>query len=428
MIETYLYEQNIHWQGTLYNAGTRREALDDLLKLMDIDHILAISGVRRCGKSFLMKQIINALIEHKIPPENILLVNLELPALAGPADQVFNEIWESFQKIKNPQGRLYLFLDEVQTLPNWEKWVKYQYDLHKGNIKFIVTGSNSQLLSSEFATLLSGRVIEKRLFPFSFRELLRHHGIDSSDPQTLALEKNKVMRFFENLLYNGGMPETLNLEQREVQREIIAAYFDTIIYKDIVPRFSVRQSRLLKDLAVYLVQNVTSIVNINKLAGIFDSNRNSLKEFVSYLESSLLISLFEKFDFSAKKRSLAFKKIYSIDNAFYSLIPLRFSPDNGKLLENLVAVELQRRYSQVFYWKNHNECDFVCFEDNKAVEAIQVCYRLNENNRAREIAGLEAACKYLGLEQGTILTFNQTELQNMPYDVKPVSKWLLTQT
>ena len=258
MIDTYLYEQNLHWQNKAYVAGTERALLSRLMALMDVDHVLAISGIRRCGKSFLMKQMIDRLMETGVEPQNILFVNLELPALFGrPANKILDEVWNTFQKIKNPQGRIFLFLDEVQTLPGWETWIRYQYDLHKSKIKFIITGSNSQLLSSEFATLLSGRVIEKRLFPFSFRERLVHAGIDFTDNQVRTLQKNRILGIFENMLYEGSMPEIIDLENREIKREIVASYFDTIVYKDIVPRFSVRQSGLLKELAVYLTGQAT---------------------------------------------------------------------------------------------------------------------------------------------------------------------------
>lgn len=160
-------------------------------------------------------------------------------------------------------------------------------------------------------------IIEKRLFPFSFREHLSYHGLDFSDPQKAALHKNRILKLFETLLFEGGMPETFTVTDREVKREIIASYFDTIIFKDIVSRYSIRQSGLLKDLAVYLTNQVTSHLNVQKLAKLFSSNRYSIKEFLSCLDSSLFIFLMEKFNYSAKKRELSFKKVYLIDNAFY---------------------------------------------------------------------------------------------------------------
>jgi len=429
MVETYLYEQNLHWQNKLFNAGTERELLPGLMSLMKVDHILAISGVRRCGKSYLMKQLINRLVESGVAPQNILFVNLELPALVGrPAAEVLDKVWNTFQKINDPQGRVYLFLDEIQTLPAWEVWMKYNYDLQKGMIKFVITGSNSRLLSSEFATLLSGRVIEKRLFPFSLRERLLQIGIEYSDPQVRVLQKNKILREFENMVYEGGMPELFDIKDKERKREIVSSYFDTIVYKDIVPRFSVRQSGLLKDLAVYLTGQAASLINLKRLADLFSSNRNSIKEFLSYLNYSLLLSLVEKYDFSPVKREKALKKVYLVDNAFAAFVPLRFSPDRGIFLGNFVSIELLRVQDRVFYWKNQEECDFIVTENGAPRQAIQVCFELNEKNRDREIAGLLAANRGLKTKEHVILTFAQTnKMQAKGIDIKviPVYQWLL---
>ena len=429
MLEDYLYEQNLHWQGQLFDAGTERELLTNLSPLMDIDHILAISGIRRCGKSFLMKQLINHLLDKGTPPENILFANLELPSFSGqPAVKVLDELWDTFSTLKNPKGKIYLFLDEIQTLQKWEVWVKYNYDLRKGDLKFVITGSNSHLLSSEWATLLTGRVIEKKLYPFSLREILQFQKMVFNSPEGRSLNRNRIRAAFNNYLQEGGMPELLSIEAQETKRELLTSYFNTIIYRDIVPRFAIRHSGLLKDLAIYLTGQPASLININKLADIFQSNRTILKEFSSFLQLSFLVMFLEKFDYSAKKRELALRKGFIVDNGFATFLPIRFSQDKGKLLENLVCVELVRRFNKVFYWKNHNECDFIIYDPRQGSQAIQVCYTLDENNRGRELAGLKAGCDFLKLKKGLILTFDQTdqfEYKNLTVNIVPVYQWLL---
>jgi len=429
LIEDYLYEQNLHWQEKPYVAGTERELLQPLVPLFELDHIIAISGVRRCGKSFLLKQLINRLVRDKVPPQNIIFANLELPAFFGrPSAEVLDELWDAYLKLKNPQGRVYLFLDEVQTLPGWETWTKYHYDQKKGEIKFVITGSNSQLLPSEFATLLSGRVIEKKLFPFSLREMLAHRGIEFREAQQRSINKSRIKHVLEAYIQEGGMPELLGIQEREMRREVMTSYFNTIIYKDIVPRFSVRHSGLLKDLAVYLCGQTSTLVNLAKLAEVFGSNRATMKEFIQYLQLSFLLLLVDKFDFSAKKRELALKKAYLIDNGFAAFLPLRFSADRGRLLENLIYVELLRRFASVFYWRNHYECDLIAYGDSLETQVFQVCHQLDENNRARELSGLKAACDLLGKKAGIILTFDQAdrfEYSGLQVQVVPVHEWLL---
>ncbi|NOY58585.1 MAG: ATP-binding protein [Calditrichaeota bacterium] len=431
MLEDYLYEQNLHWQGQQFDAGTERELLISLLPFMELDHILAISGIRRCGKSYLMKQLINDLLDKGTPPENIFFANLELPGFAGrPAAEVLHELWDTFITLKNPKGKIYFFLDEIQTLQKWEVWVKYYYDLRKGDLKFVITGSNSQLLSSELATLLSGRVIEKKLYPFSLREILRFQKIDFESSEGRSLNRNQIRATFNNYFQEGGMPELLSVQAPETKRELLTTYFNTIIYKDIISRFSVRHSRLLKDLAIYLTGQPASLINMKKLADIFQSNRTILKEFSFFLQLSFFVMFLKKFDYSAQKREMALRKGFVVDNGFATFLPIRFSPDKGKLLENLVCVELVRRSNEVFYWKNHNECDFIIYDPRQGSQAIQVCYILDENNRGRELAGLKAGCDFLKLKEGLILTLNQKdqfEYKGLTVSVMPAYQWLLNQ-
>ena len=429
MLDDYLYEQNIQWQNRIFDSGIERDLLPDVIPLLEIDHAVALSGVRRCGKSYLLKQIINHLLRIGVPPGNILLANLELPEFFGrPAAGILDEIWNTYLRLKNPEGRLYFFIDEVQTLPGWETWVKYHYDQKKGNLKFILTGSNSRLLSAEFATLLSGRVVEKKLFPFSFAEAVRLMGIGFRDTQEYVLNRNRILHAFDRYLSEGGMPETLSVEDREIRKELITSYFTTAVYKDIVPRFSVRQSGFLKDLALRLLGQTGQIVNLSRLASVFDSNRNTVKEFMSFLEMSFLILFMEKFDYSAGKRQAALKKCYAVDNGFAAHIPLRFTPDTGALFENLVAVEMYRRYGDVFYWRNNAEWDFLVSGPDGKPMAVQACYRLNEENRRRESAGLKAGCDLLGIGSGLILTYDQSEEFDhlgMHVRVMPAHEWLL---
>ena len=170
------------------------------------------------------------------------------------------------------------------------------------------------------------------------------------------------------------------------------------------------------------------MINLKRLSELFFSSRNSIKEFLFYLNYSLLISLLEKFDYSAQKRELSFKKVYLVDNSFTAFVPLRFSPDSGKLLENLVAIELQRRNIKSFYWKNRGDCDFIVLENDTSTLAIQVCFELNENNREREIAGIVAAQRHLRIQDAMIFTFNQTDnimTNDVTIHVKPVFQWML---
>ncbi|RKY51936.1 MAG: ATP-binding protein [Candidatus Neomarinimicrobiota bacterium] len=429
MLENYLVEQNLHWVGRRYQSGVERELLAEVLKLLDIDHILAISGVRRCGKSFLLKQIINKLLDKAVPPENILLINFDFPAFSGrPAEEILSTIVDEYRRIKQPQGKLYLFFDEIQTVSKWEIWVKYQYDLHKGSMKFFITGSNSALLSSEYASGLTGRLVEKQLFPFSFAEFLTFHAIDINSSETIILNSQAILNRFDLYLNYGAMPEVVEQTENEIKIDLISTYFNTIIYKDIAGRFGVRDTLLLKDIALYLLGQFSNPINLKKVASQFSTARDTVRGFFKYLESSYFIFNLSRFSFSHKTQLLSQKKTYAVDNGFSSVLPVRFTPDKGRLLEQVVFVELKRRHSNVFYYRNQKECDFIIYDYRRESDAYQVCYGLNENNRQREVKGLVAGCREVNINQGTILTWNQTDefnVNGIHISVIPVWKWLL---
>ncbi|ETR73348.1 MAG: ATPase [Candidatus Magnetoglobus multicellularis str. Araruama] len=429
MIEKYIYEQNVHWQNQPYDAGIIRESLKSIQIILDTDQTIAISGVRRCGKSFLLKQIINQLIDTGIRKENILFVNLELPffSLEQHAD-ILDKIVLEYKKMKNPQGKIYYFLDEIQAIPNWEIWLKYNYDLYKGKVKYFITGSNSQLLSSEFATKLSGRVIEKKLYPFSFNELLTYYDLCVSERQDIIRNKEQIMHYFDMYLNFGSMPETLANTSLEIKRELLSSYLNAILFKDIVPRFSVRDSMLIQNLTMYLMGNTTTLLNYNKLANILHSNRNTIRDYINYIEKACLNFSLAKFDYSQKAQLLSSKKSYFIDNGFINLLAFRFSLNQGHLLENIVFLHLKRTYDHVYYYKNKGECDFIVYQYMKEKMAVQVTYTLNDNNRKRELKGVKLGCEKIDIKEGYILTYN--DYDTIQYDgikvfVLPVFDWLL---
>jgi len=429
MYEQYLVESNPHWREEKLNTGTKRHLLYETIPLLDVDHIIAITGIRRCGKSYFLRQIADYLLEQGVRPEQILFLNFEMPAFVGQkAYKVLDELFETYKKLKNPKGRLYLFFDEVQMLPEWETWIKYNYDLLKGKIKFFITGSNSHLLSSEFSTLLTGRIIQKALYPFSFSEVLTHRNIKWRNIEDQIINKVQIIRSFEDYLVNGGMPEILEIGNPELKREFLISYFNAIIYKDIIPRFSIREASLLNELAINLLSNTSNLININRTAKYYNANRKTIREFIRFLQMAFFIFMVPKFHFSIKTRELSLKKCYAADNGFVHYLPLQFSPNSGKLLENLVFLELKKRFEHVFYWRNSSECDFVAIDKSGQKNIFQVCYNLTPDNREREIKGLISVVSKYPESKGIILTFNdkdEIEEAGKKITVKPVYEWLI---
>ncbi len=362
---------------------------------------IAISGIRRCGKSTLLKQLLKK-------EKEFYYLNLEDIRLDGFGLQDFTKADKIFKERYGKNG-IYFF-DEIQTVPKWEKFVRWLVDKKE---KVVLTGSNASLLSRELGTRLTGRHISYELFPFSFKEFLKYNKFKPSE--------DSFASYFES----GGFPEHLEKKQNYVLQELLR----DIVMRDVAVRFGIRNSGLLKKLAIYLVSNVGKEFSYNSLKKMFSvASVQSIIDYISFFEDAYLIFTTPKFDYSFKKQQINPRKVYSIDNGLSMANSLSFSKDSGRMLENMVFLHLRRKSKQIFYFKEKGECDFVFKEKEKITGAVQVCYSLTEDNQEREVSGLLEALKKFNLKKGLILTYNQEDkLQGNGKEitVKPVWKWML---
>ena len=362
---------------------------------------LVISGIRRCGKSTLLNQILKN-------QKKFYYLNLEDPRIEGFELKDFNNADEIFQKLYGSKG--VYFFDEIQNIEKWEKFIRFLVDRKN---KVVITGSNASLLSRELGTRLTGRQISYELFPFSFSEFLEFSNKKPSENSYL------------NYLYKGGFPEFLREDDITILHELLK----DVLMRDIVNRFGIKNTAVLKKLAIYLLSNVGKEFSYNSLKKMFEvKSVQSIIDYISYLEDSYLIFTVPKFSYSYKKQQVNPKKIYSIDNGLSYANSVSFSKDKGRMLENQVFLHLRKKYPEIFYFQKNKECDFVVKDREKIIHAIQVCYDLNEENQDREIKGLLEAMDELNLQKGLILTFNQEDefkIENKNIIVKPVWKWLL---
>ena len=412
MISEHAIEQVINDQKSFVlnkNTGTLRDV--DYDRLIKSNQIVVVTGIRRSGKSTLLYQIAKLHKEfHYINFDDERLFDFEL---------------SDFQKLmiifkKNSSSKT-IFIDEIQNVPNWERFVRRIYD---EDYKIYITGSNSKLLSSELATHLTGRYIKIELFPFSFKEYLNYKNIETI-PLTSDNEA-KILTAFDEYLFNGGFPGFLfNNDISYIQN-----IFDNIIYKDLMARFEIRNTKAFKQLAHYLLTNFTKEISYNSLKNTLQiSNVNTIKDYIDYLQQAYLVFECYKFDFSLKKQMVYNKKIYCIDNGLQKSISFNFSTNHGHLLENLIYTELRRKFPQVYYYKTKQnyEVDFVVQE--KEIVLFQVCYSLDdEKSLEREKRALYEAMSELNLQKGTILTYNHQELINSEYgqiQMFPAWKWLI---
>ena len=361
--------------------------------------VKVVSGIRRCGKSTLLRQLLKKEKRfYYLNLEDVRLEEFELSDFVK-ADEIFSGLYGAHGVY---------FFDEIQVVSKWEKFVRFLVDKKR---KVVLTGSNASLLSRELGTLLTGRHLNYELFPFTFREFLEYFTLKPS------------IDSFEEYFRLGGFPEYLEKKQNYVLQELLK----DVVIRDVAVRFGIRNSGLLKRLAIYLISNVGKEFSFNSLKEMFSvASVQSIIDYVSFFEDAYLIFTIPKFSYSYKERQVNPKKVYSIDNGLSAANSVSFSKDIGRMLENQVFLNLRRKHKEMFYFKEKKECDFVVKEREKITQAIQVCYELNEDNKEREINGLMEALIKFKLKQGLILTYNQEdtiENQNKKILIKPAWKW-----
>ncbi len=392
--------------------------------------ILAVVGPRRAGKTYFLYQMIEDLLRAgKARRDDILFVDFEDYRLSDFPSQDMEKLLAAFHQMTGKPPR-YLFFDEIQRLPSWSRVVRTLHNTRKYSI--VVTGSNATLLSSEIATELRGRYEDCLILPFSFREFLRFRKIEWTPALLATPEVGIVLKAFDEYLRCGGFPELAGIEGETGKRRLLQSYFDTIFYKDILDRHGIRARHLLDLVMKNLLESYASAFSISafekqlKGHGLAGSKR-SIADYLRFLEEAFFLIVIEKFDFSPRKRMMNPKKVYLMDTGF-SLLGGAFVENRGRLLENIVAIELVRKRCRVMYFKSKGECDFIVREGAKPKEAWQVCWEVGRVSEKREINGLAAAHRELGIKKGGILTYNQEGTQTLArakIPLFPVWKWLL---
>lgn len=380
------------------NIGMSR-AIIDSVELPIEGFATIISGIRRCGKSTLMGQVI---ARTQAP---CLYLNFDTPRLVGFSASDFVLI----DKVAKDEGAQSLFFDEIQTVQGWESYVRSALD---GGYHVMVTGSNASLLSRELGTRLTGRHITRELFPFSFNEYCRFKGLAAS-PEACA-----------GYLSEGGFPQYLKFGE-EV---ILSSLLDDILYRDISVRYGVKDVQALRELTYYLITNIGNLVSANKLTqAVHVKTAKTVLEYFSYLSQTYLCSFVPRYAYSYKAQMISPKKVYCIDNGLHSIVTTSATTDEGRKLENMVFGELRRRWSQIYYYSDEgHECDFVVCEKTQPSMVFQVCHELNHDNEEREVGGLLTAMKELQISNGAILTFNQKDIVvegGYTIAVVPVWEW-----
>lgn len=411
MKEDILKEVLLKQRKPLERELIRRDKSKDLISFAKTPFIVLLSGIRRCGKSTLLKQDFF---------ENSYYVNFDDERFIDFSVRDFSKMYEALKELFGEKK--YFIFDEIQNIKGWERFVRRLHD--EGN-KIFVTGSNATLLSKELGTHLTGRNITAELYPFSFNEFLRFKNINFNIKKLVSEDRAKIKRSFNEYISKGGFPDFLKTEKEEYLKSL----YENILYRDIISRYNIQSERQIKEVVYHSISNIGKEISFNsikKIVGV--SNPTTIRDFFHYLNNSYLLFLIRRYNSSLKKQIQVPKKVYCIDTGIASYLGFRPSQDTGRLLENLVFLQLKRGTGDIYYHKEEHECDFIIKEGINIKKAIQVCYEINENNKQRELAGLIDACKTYDLKQGLLLTYDQEDefkKENIKITMKPIWKWLL---
>jgi len=394
------------------NLIERKISLDEFVKG---NEIVIITGIRRCGKSSLLR-----ILSEKLN-KKFIYINFDDIRFTDFKIENFKDIEEIVSEIHGVNESVIYLLDEIQNVNSWERWIN---NLYSRNVKVFVTGSNSSILSSEISTFLTGRNKLLKLSPFSFKEFLifKNIKLDYKTSEDRIIICQEFGKYFDS----GGFPLIIKNDDLSLSKQ----YFEDIINKDIIRRYNIRKIKEFNDLVLYLFSNVSktySYSTLKQVSGI--KSLSMIKNYIEYLKNVFMVATINKFDYSVKKQRVSSSKFYVLDNSFLKTVAFNFSENSGQRLENLVLIELLRRSKDVYYHFKKHECDFIIKEGLRIAQAIQVCLNLNNENKKREISGLMEALKEYKLNEGLILTMDKEDeiiQEGKKIIIKPVWKWLLT--
>ncbi|MBW6462068.1 MAG: ATP-binding protein [DPANN group archaeon] len=399
--------------------------------------IIAVTGFRRTGKTYSMMHLINGLLKENTK-ENIIYINFEderIPEKTEFLTQLIPTISELFK------GELkFLFLDEIQNIPNWSKWLRRAYD--NENIRFFVSGSSSKMSSKEIPTELRGRFLEVKMFPLSFKEFLRFKGIEF-DLETINYsdkQKSKLLRHLNEFHEYGALPEIVLAEEgRKV--DIANSYYQTVVRRDIIERYNIKNEEALKALLRLLLNSTRYSISkmYNNLKALHhDVGKTTLQKYIGYIENSFFMFSVPIFSYKIKDQMQYARKNYFVDAVFISKLSSRFTKDLGRLYENTFAIDLKRRNKEFYYWENlkKQEVDFVIVEGGKVKHLIQICYNIDDlDTRKREIRSLIQASRELKCKNLIVITHDyESESEEEWFGIRrkikfiPLWQWFLSGT
>lgn len=399
---------------------------------------ISIIGPRRAGKTYFLFN--NMIRLEKVKRTEMLYANLEddrlLPLRLQDLDQLLKTYYEIYPQ--NRKKKIYLFLDEVQNVRMWEKFVRRVLDTE--NVQVYITGSSSKLLAKEIATTMRGRVVSHMVLPFSFGEFLKAKGMEN-ERYLSSGKRSWIMNYLDEYVRFGGFPEVVLDDDESSKVKTLKEYVDVLLMRDIVERHKVKNIKVLRMLFNAIHGSFSKEFSLHKFYNFLKSqgikvSKNTLYDYFQHYEDAFAVIPIRRFSYSIRDMQQSLPKVYQIDNGYAAQMGIRFTQNKGRLMENTVAIELFRRRSasplmEVFYWKDSGgkEVDFVIKKGEKIQELVQVCYDIGDyNTKIRETSALVKASDKLACKRLRIITWDNEEkekIEGNTLEYTPLWKWLL---
>jgi len=403
-------DRNPWWGAEWRDTSVPRDALEGLktwLERPDEAPVLAVCGMRRCGKSTLLGQVVAWLLEGHVAGSGVLWLDLE--------DAIFHEVGRSgatldrcfdlYAERLKPEARPVLVLDEVQNVPGWPAWVRTVHET--GRALVLLSGSSSKLLEPDLhGSILTGRTVTIRLWPLSFREYLRFRGLEPPPGDLRLADADALRQDLHDYLRRGGVPMVARDDDSERRGQRLREVFDGIVLRDVAGRHEVRRLDKLRHVAHEYLLSTGAKVSFKRVKNRFKLANDQAHQYAGFLEEAYLIRLLREYSDKHAERAMSEPKAYAVDTGIREAATFSPSPDWGRLLETAVYVELCRRghAADTWYWSRDGECDFVVVGRERPRAACQVCFAEHEPIPDREEPGLLSALDGLDIEEGLLLT------------------------
>lgn len=438
-IELLIQKWNPHFEnptkGEWVGKVPREKYMQRLWKVMDIRHIVILTGVRRSGKSTLMRQLMGKLIETGTNPKNVLYLYFEdllIQKYLSHGAEILEQFYSFYMEHYNPQGKVYLFLDELQGVNDFNRWLHTHYEFNR-NIKFVVSGSRRSLIDSEAATLLTGRNVQFDIYPFNFYEYLLVHNVEVRGEGTLQSireanfsQTNAILHHLGNFLQEGGYPEIVFADTQESKTAIANGYYRDTLTRDVINPNSVRNPREIGVLGLQVLADFTKTHSYRSLGTPQGLSVDTIKTYLEYFYKSYLLFESRRFSYKVKETQDVKQpfKLYVVDNGLRNLNTLNVRPDIGQCAENMVYMELAKNNVAIHFWQGKREVDFVVFNPKLSLLNVSYTDLLHE----REIKGMLEGLQEFNLEKGVVLTKNYAEtkaVEGKTIEFIPLWAWLI---